>query len=85
MVSQRITTVDDGLSLGQWQVHLGACWHWLYQTWGKLLAASHRSHPYSPPATKALPCKASTMRKTDQAKLLRTAEHIFIVFLQNEL
>ena len=25
-----------------------ASWHWLYQRWGKLLTASHRSHPYSP-------------------------------------
>jgi len=43
------TTVADGLGFGQWQVHLGDSWHWLYQTWGMLLAASHRSHPSSPP------------------------------------
>ena len=42
-------------------VCLGASWHWLYQTWGKLLATSHRSHPCSsPPATKILPCKPNT-------------------------
>jgi len=34
-----------GLALA-W-AHLQAGWHWLYQTWGKLLAASHRSHTYS--------------------------------------
>jgi len=54
----RVTTaVTDGLSLGQWQVHFGASWHWLYQTEGKLLAASHRSHPSRTSAMKTLPRK----------------------------
>lgn len=26
--------------------------HWFYQTWRKLLATSHRTHPCSPPTTK---------------------------------
>jgi len=52
-----------GLALASRWVHLRASWHWLYQTWGKLLAASHRIHPYSPPATKALPRKAITWRE----------------------
>ena len=54
------TTIADGLGLDQQRVHLGASWHWLYQTQGKLLGASHRSHPCSPPATKTLPCKPNT-------------------------
>jgi len=55
------TTVTGRLSLGQWQVCLGASWHWLCWTWGKLLAASHRSQPCIPPlATKILPCKPTT-------------------------
>lgn len=37
------TAVVDALGLGS----LGAGWHWLYQTQGNLLAASHRSHPCS--------------------------------------
>jgi len=48
------TTIADGLGLGQRRVRLRAGWHWLCQTWGKLLAASHRSHPYRPPLPK--PC-----------------------------
>jgi len=54
------TTIADWLGLGQQQVRLRAGWHWLYQTLGKLLAASHRSHPYSPPTTKTLPRKPIT-------------------------
>jgi len=42
------TAVADGLGLGQCRVRLEAGWHWLYQTWWKLLAASHRIHPCSP-------------------------------------
>jgi len=41
-------TVVDWLGLGQQRVHLRAGWQWLYQSWGKLLAASHRSNHYSP-------------------------------------
>lgn len=37
----------------QW-VCPGTGWHWLCWTWGKLLATSHRSHPFSPPSTKYL-------------------------------
>jgi len=54
------TTIGDWLGLGHQRVCLRAGWCWLYQTWGKLLAASHRSHPYCPPATKTLPCKPIT-------------------------
>jgi len=50
----------DGLGLGQQWVHLGAWWYWLYWTWGKLPAASHRSHPCSAPTTRTLPRKPST-------------------------
>jgi len=50
-----------GTSLGKWRVHLRASWHWRYQAWGKLLAASHSSHIYSPPATKTLPCERKTL------------------------
>jgi len=45
MLSQSTTIVADWLGLGQQRVRLRASWHWLYQTWRKLLAASHRSHP----------------------------------------
>ena len=44
-------------ALGQQRVHLWANCHWLYQTQWKLLTASHRSHPCSPPTTKTLPHK----------------------------
>jgi len=39
------TITAAGLGLGQG-------WHRLHQTWGKLLAASHRSHSCSPPLPK---------------------------------
>lgn len=49
-------TVIDGLSLGQWQVYLGASWHWLHGTWRKLPVTSQRRHPVAyfphPSATK---------------------------------
>jgi len=35
--------------------------HWLCQTWGRLLAPSHRSHPCSPAATKTLPHKHNAL------------------------
>jgi len=54
------TTVANWLGLGQRRVRLRAGWHWLYQTWGKLLAASHRRYHYSPAATKTLPRKPIT-------------------------
>jgi len=50
-------TIADWLGLGHRWVPLRAGWHWLYQTWGKLLAASHRSHPCSSATTKTLPHK----------------------------
>jgi len=46
--------------IGLASVHLRAGWHWLCQTWGKLLETSHRSHHYSPPVTKTLPLKPTT-------------------------
>jgi len=51
------TIIADRLGLGQWQVHLGASWHCLYWTQGKLLAPPQSSHPCSSTATKMLPCK----------------------------
>jgi len=56
-------TVADRLGLGQWQVCLRAGWHRLHQTRGKILAASHRNHPYSRPATTTLPRKPVTASK----------------------
>lgn len=50
---QRCCHCFDGLSLGLWWVPLGAAWHWICQTQWKFLAASHRSHPCSPPLPKA--------------------------------
>jgi len=50
------TTVTDWLGLGQRRVCLRASWHWLYQTWRKLLTASRKSRP----ATKTLPRKPIT-------------------------
>jgi len=41
--------ITDGLGLGQRQVCLGGGWHWLYRTWGKMLATFRRRHPCSPP------------------------------------
>ena len=63
MLSQRCyhrLMVADGPGLGQRQVRLGAGWHGLHQTWGKLLAAFLRSHPCSPPAAKNMPRKPNT-------------------------
>jgi len=57
VITEALTTVADCLGLGQRQVCIRAGWHWLYQMWGKLLAAPHRSHPYSTPTTKTLPRK----------------------------
>ena len=39
----------------------GAGWHQLCRTLGKLLAASHRSHPYSPTTSKTVPPKPNTV------------------------
>lgn len=47
-------TITEGRGLGQRWVHLEASWHWLCWTWGKLLAASHKSYPCSSPLPK--PC-----------------------------
>ena len=60
MLSLRLYYLHWWLSLGQQWVSLGGGWHWLYQTWGKLLAASHRCHSCSPAATKILPRKPTT-------------------------
>lgn len=46
------TPTADGCILGQWWVPLGASWHRLSWTWGKLLTASHRRHAFSPHAPK---------------------------------
>jgi len=54
------TTITDGLGLGQQWVHLGAGQLWLCWTQWKLLAASHRSHSCSSPATKTSPHKPKT-------------------------
>jgi len=60
VITEVLPAVADGLGLGQHQVCLRAGWHWLYQAWGKLLAASQRSHTYSPPTTKTSPRKPIT-------------------------
>jgi len=57
------TTIADWLGLGQRRVHFRGSWHWLYQTWGKLLSASYRSHPYSPAISKTLPRKRITVNQ----------------------
>lgn len=57
-------TVTDGLGLGWQQGWLGSGWSWLCQAWGKLLAASQRSHPCSSLNIKTLPCKSSTTGNT---------------------
>jgi len=59
--SRGATILSDWLGLGQQWVHLRAGWHWVYQTWGKVLTAAHRSHPCNPPATKTLPRKPITV------------------------
>jgi len=53
MLSQRRypTAVADWFGLGQRRVCLTAGWHWLYQTWGKLLT---EATPIAPPLLK--PC-----------------------------
>jgi len=60
VITEVLPPITDWLDLRQWRVCLSAGWHWLYQTWRKLLAASHRSHPCSPSATKTLPRKPHT-------------------------
>lgn len=40
--------IADGLSLGQWQIQLGASWHWFYQPLGKLLEAYAEVTPVAP-------------------------------------
>lgn len=62
--SRGAISTADGLGLDQRWLHFGAAWHWLHWTWGKLLEASHRSHPCKlcpvPPSTmKNLPSKCS--------------------------
>ena len=75
--SRGATTVTDGLSLGQRRVCLGAGWHWLCWTRGKLLTASHRNYPCSLPATKTLPHKPSTRAQTRQDQAAASSpEHL---------
>lgn len=47
-----VTVIPGCLSRAQCRVHPGAGWRWSCLTWGKLLAAFHRSHPCSHLATK---------------------------------
>lgn len=60
-----ITTIGDELILGQGWVPLGAGWNCLCWTVWKLLPAYHKSHPFSSPAPKTLPCKPSTVFVVD--------------------
>jgi len=76
MFHRGATTIADWLGLGQQWVRLRAGWHWLYQAWRKFLAASHRSHPYSPPATKTLPRKPVT--RGDMKAHMSAAIHVFL-------
>ena len=73
--SRGTTTITDGLGLGQWQVHLGGIWHWLYRTAGKLPAASHITHPYTPCAIKTLPRNLVT--HIPSCLLARTCHNLF--------
>lgn len=59
LLSQRCFHRHRLLCLSQCHICLGAGWHWLCQTRGKILAASHRSCHCNPTATKSLPCKPS--------------------------
>lgn len=80
------TTSADGLGFGLWQIHLG--WLWLYQTWGKLLAAAHSSHPCRP-TTKPLPHKPNTLiwkKFMETIKTCTSMRHlIFFQCLENKL
>ncbi|GAB0178441.1 mitochondrial enolase superfamily member 1 [Grus japonensis] len=57
----------DWLGFGQRRARLGAGWHWLCQTQGKLLT---EATPEAPPATKILPCKPSTAFDTVSHSIL---------------
>jgi len=75
----RGATTADWLRLGQQQVCLRDNWHWLYQIWGNLLAASHRIHPYSPPCDQNLAMLGSRhagfwVRKLAGGKLTKARE-----------
>ena len=52
-----VTTVADGLGLGQQLVHLGASWHWFYWTCGKLLTEAAPVAPLLP-----RPCHANPVQ-----------------------
>jgi len=68
-----------GSALASGRYHLRAGWHWVYQTWGKLLAASHSSHLYSPhPLPK--PCHATSQHLLN--KLLNIV-YVFLFCLQS--
>jgi len=64
VITEALPPLLIGLALASQQVCLRSGWCWLYQTRGKLLAASHRSQPYSPPDTKTLPCKPVTLSQS---------------------
>jgi len=65
------TTITDGLGLGQWRVHHGANWRWLYLTRGSFLQLLTEATPVAPPATQILPCKPNTLNQKDN---IRTRE-----------
>jgi len=76
------TTVADDLGPGQQQVCLGAGWSWLCQTGGKLLATSHRNHPYSPPTAETLPCKPTTATMTSFKRANILHEDVCFLFIE---
>lgn len=59
------TTVTDGLSLSQWQVHLGAGWNYLCGAWRQLLTGATPAAPHFPPPLPSAPetwlCKTNTL------------------------
>jgi len=57
VITEALPPSLTGLALGSGRPVLEPAGTGFYQTWGKLLAASHRSHPIAPPLPK--PCHAN--------------------------
>lgn len=63
LVLYSIINVNHLLSFGRFWVTFGVSWSWLLSNMGQMLDSSHRSHFYSPLATKTLSCKCNTIKE----------------------
>ena len=72
-------SIADWPSLGQWWVHFGGSWNWLFPTQGQSLVSSHRGDPCSLPAAKTFLCKPNTAAFYSNTIYLCVSTSIFVL------